>query len=144
MRNKFQNIFHICKSEHIDLGPACPTQHKEFCRTGYTVLRCLGDLLRCARLRVMFYLYVTKYQLQTCLTEIKMMYLHDLGLKRELPAISSVLLCTLLNGYIIGFSSVAVPDIKEDMRWRLEGSFTNNSDDILLQEKRDLHRFTQN
>ena len=35
--------------------------------------------------------------------------------EREVLAISTVLLCILLNGYITGFSAVAVPDIKKDM-----------------------------
>ena len=52
--------------------------------------------------------------------EIRMIDLQDLGLRRELAAISTVLLAVLLNGYIMGFSAVAVPDIKEDMRWRSE------------------------
>ena len=49
-----------------------------------------------------------------------MIDLQDLGLRRELAAISTVLLAVLLNGYIMGFSAVAVPDIKQDMRWRSE------------------------
>ena len=49
-----------------------------------------------------------------------MIDLQDLGLRRELAAIPTVLLAVLLNGYIMGFSAVAVPDIKQDMRWRAE------------------------
>ena len=55
---------------------------------------------------------------KSCLVGVKMTDLHDL--RREVVAISTVLLGILLNGYIMGFSSVALPDIKADMRWRLD------------------------
>ena len=54
---------------------------------------------------------------------IEMIDLQGLGLRKEVLAISTVLLATLLNGYITGFSAVAVPDIKKDMRWRLAECF---------------------
>ena len=38
------------------------------------------------------------------------------GLPRELLAILSLYLGTLLNGYSFGFSAVAIPDINNEMR----------------------------
>ena len=40
----------------------------------------------------------------------------DPGLPRELVAILSLYLGTLLNGYSFAFSAVAIPDIKIEMR----------------------------
>ena len=39
------------------------------------------------------------------------------GLLRELQAILTVYLCTLLSGYSMGFSAIAIPDIKNKMRY---------------------------
>ena len=44
----------------------------------------------------------------------------DPGLPRELVAILSLYLGTLLNGYSFAFSAVAIPDIKIEMRWAME------------------------
>ena len=41
----------------------------------------------------------------------------DVGLRRELQSILTIYLSMLLNGYSSGFSAMAVPDIKEEMRW---------------------------
>lgn len=38
------------------------------------------------------------------------------GLARELQAILTLYLGTVLGGYSMGFSAVAIPDIKLDMR----------------------------
>ena len=38
------------------------------------------------------------------------------GLLRELQAILTVYLCTLLSGFSLGFSAIAIPDIKNIMR----------------------------
>ena len=40
----------------------------------------------------------------------------DPGLPRELLAILSLYLGTLLNGYSFAFSAVAIPDMKREMR----------------------------
>ena len=40
----------------------------------------------------------------------------DSGLCRELQAILTVYTCSLLSGYSLGFSAVAIPDIKSNMR----------------------------
>ena len=47
---------------------------------------------------------------------VKMLPLVEEGLLRELQAILTVYLCTLLGGYSIGFSAIAIPDIKSIMR----------------------------
>ena len=39
------------------------------------------------------------------------------SLLRELQAILTVYLCTLLSGYSMGFSAIAIPDIKNKMRY---------------------------
>ena len=48
-----------------------------------------------------------------------MLSLLDAGPAREVQAILSLYLATLLTGYNFGFSAVAVPDIKQEMRWRV-------------------------
>ena len=45
-----------------------------------------------------------------------------LGLVRELQAILSLYLGVLLAGLSMGFSAVAVPDIKEEMRYRVRSN----------------------
>ena len=40
-----------------------------------------------------------------------------LSLFRELQAILTLYLGTILTGYNLGFSAVAIPDIKEEKRW---------------------------
>ena len=40
-----------------------------------------------------------------------------LSLRRELQAILTLYLGTILTGYNLGFSAVAIPDIKEEKRW---------------------------
>ena len=45
-----------------------------------------------------------------------MFALQAVGLARELQAILSLYLGTLLSGYNMGFSAVAIPDIKAEMR----------------------------
>ena len=45
-----------------------------------------------------------------------MLSILDAGLVRELQAILSLYFGALLSGYSMGFSAVAVPDIKEEMR----------------------------
>ena len=40
----------------------------------------------------------------------------SIGLRRELQAILTLYLGTLLIGYNLGFSAVAIPDIKAEMR----------------------------
>ena len=46
--------------------------------------------------------------------------MHDhVGLVRELQCILIIYLSILLNGYSSGFSAVAVPDVKMEMRWIL-------------------------
>lgn len=72
----------------------------------------------------------------------EMMDQHGVGLRREVLAIMAVLLCTLLNGYITGFSAVAIPDIKKDMRWRLVECLQSLREHDMLQEQLFLHRFT--
>ena len=46
---------------------------------------------------------------------MEMLRVLDVGLGREVQAILSLYLGTLLDGYGVGFSAVAVPDIKEEM-----------------------------
>ena len=48
--------------------------------------------------------------------EYKMLALIELGLRRELQAILSLYLGPLLSGYTLGFSAVAGPDIREELR----------------------------
>ena len=48
-----------------------------------------------------------------------MFALLDIGLARELQAILTLYLGTVLIGISIGFSAVAIPDIKEEMRQEL-------------------------
>ena len=43
--------------------------------------------------------------------------LTKVSLLRELQAILTVYLCTLLSGYSMGFSAIAIPDIKNKMRY---------------------------
>ena len=43
----------------------------------------------------------------------------DPGLRRELEAILTLYIGTLLSGFSMGFSAVAVPDMKEEMRLEL-------------------------
>ena len=45
-----------------------------------------------------------------------MQALVDSGLCRELQAILTVYTCILLSGYSLGFSAIAIPDIKSNMR----------------------------
>lgn len=40
----------------------------------------------------------------------------DPGLRRELQAILTLYIGTLLSGFSMGFSAVAVPDMREEMR----------------------------
>ena len=40
-----------------------------------------------------------------------------MSLRRELQAILTLYLGTILTGYNLGFSAVAIPDIKEEKRW---------------------------
>ena len=51
---------------------------------------------------------------------IEMIDLQGVGPRKEVLAICTVLLATLLNGYITGFSAVAVPDIKKDMTYEVQ------------------------
>ena len=48
--------------------------------------------------------------------EYKMLSLIELGLGRELQAILSLYLGPLLSGYMLGFSAVAGPGIREELR----------------------------
>ena len=45
-----------------------------------------------------------------------MISLAEAGLARELQAIITLYLGTLLGGYSMGFSAIAIPDMKHDMR----------------------------
>ena len=48
---------------------------------------------------------------------MRMLRVLDVGLVRELQAILSLYLGALIVGYSMGFSAVAVPDIKEERRY---------------------------
>ena len=45
-----------------------------------------------------------------------MMFRLEGGMARELQAIVTLYLGTLLGGYSMGFSAIAIPDMKNDMR----------------------------
>ena len=47
----------------------------------------------------------------------------DPGLPREMLAILSLYLGTLLNGYSFAFSAVAIPDITMEMRWDSDSTY---------------------
>ena len=46
----------------------------------------------------------------------RMLAVLDPGLRRELQAILTLYIGTLLSGFSMGFSAVAVPDMREEMR----------------------------
>ena len=52
-----------------------------------------------------------------CISDFHMLPVIDVGERRELEAILSLYLTTLLLGCSNGFSAVAVPGIKEEMRY---------------------------
>ena len=48
----------------------------------------------------------------------------DPGLRRELQAILTLYIGPLLSGFSMGFSAVAVPDMKEEMRLEIKLNFS--------------------
>ena len=56
--------------------------------------------------------------------EERMLAVLDPGLVRELQAILTLYIGPLLSGYSMGFSAVAVPDMKEEMRLEAKLNFS--------------------
>ena len=52
----------------------------------------------------------------TLTVQARMLAVLDPGLRRELQAILTLYIGTLLSGFSMGFSAVAVPDMREEMR----------------------------
>ena len=71
--------------------------------------------------------YCRVFRPDRCLMYLSSLYLHDIGLVRELQAILSLYLGVLLAGLSMGFSAVALPDIKEEMRYRVFSEYDDTS-----------------